>query len=92
MENLMFKIKPLSGKYYETEILGPDGEKILVYHRGDRYPSSRQLFYWDMTHRQFDTDPDQDSLTCDGHYETSDTFYLAEQIVESLNYKIRTAF
>lgn len=75
------EIKPLHGKYYGTEIKLENGERIVVWLRGDGKPSRRELE--GITYEE----AVEDDYFCDSHYETEFCLSVCEAIVKALEAK-----
>lgn len=72
---MTYKIAPLQGKYYVTEIENPEGVVIAeVYAYPDGKPSWREYERYGV-----------DFVPEDSHYETESVFRMAEAMVKGLN-------
>ncbi len=85
MQTMKARLLPLTGKYYGTpvEIETEEGtEFIEVWLKGNRRPSSRQLTKINMTEEE----AIEDGYFCDEHYETALSFWVAQRIVDGINF------
>jgi hypothetical protein len=94
------KLKPLTGKYYGTEIEITDGPlKDLSFKlwKSTGNPSDRELVKNGYTRELWENDEiiddgfncvtayEKSDLICDGHYESQEVYQLAKRLVEYLN-------
>lgn len=85
MQTIKARLLPLKGKYYGTrvEIETLDGTEIMqIWVKGNRRPSARQLTQINMTEEE----ANEDGCFCDEHYETSISYWLANSIIDAINY------
>ena len=73
-------ILPLNGKYYGTVIQYGGDRTIEVWDMENYIPSDRQLEYWEMTLEEAKAD----NMMCDSHYETQESYRIAEAIVKAI--------
>ena len=76
-------IEELNGKYYGTIVAFEHGKSkggIEVWFNSDYRPSARQLVNWGMTEKE----AQEEQMTCDGHFESSDGYLIAEAVRDAL--------
>jgi hypothetical protein len=94
------ELKPLTGKYYGTEIEiteGPLKDLCFKLWKCTGNPSDRELEEYNYTRKQWNNNemvddgfgcefPIQKSdIVCDSHYESQEVYQLAKRLVEFLN-------
>lgn len=89
---LPLALKPLSGKYYGTEIVDADGEHVCTiwdHSRGDPGLSEREMAVLFPSGGHPLTDAEKveavSEWMCDAHYESIGDYEVARLIVEAVN-------